>query len=381
MKAVAEAVGKAVRFPAIANYFWGESSSTNEPSGKAESVDACQESIRIRCSCDDSYCTSPDGSHPAKAVAVGAVAGGATGVAAVAAAVPIIQAVGFTANGIAAGSMAAGMMSSAAAASGGAIASGSTVAVCQSIGALGVLPGVIAGPVVLGAVAVGMAAPAVIGAFRSGRSEQQSADERSAKGENCWVIASEEDEGEVCVSRYDDEEAAREAFDKTACPRILFSPDHHEEQVGGLAARHGTIRRLMEKHYFCLATERARESGDRAFAAGNFKDATLCYTDAVTLHTCEPMTPSRLHVYYSNRSAALLELGDAPSALADAEQALELKPDWCDGFLCKGESLTRLGRFAEALGAYTDGIAIDGSNEAFLDRLRALKSKIADEAR
>ena len=50
----------------------------------------------------------------------------------------VLTTVGFGAAGIAANSIAAGMMSSAMAANAGTIASGSLVAVCQSVGVLGV---------------------------------------------------------------------------------------------------------------------------------------------------------------------------------------------------------------------------------------------------
>ncbi|XP_035023310.1 interferon alpha-inducible protein 27-like protein 2B [Hippoglossus stenolepis] len=49
----------------------------------------------------------------------------------------VLAAVGFTSAGIAAGSLAASMMSASAVASGGGVVAGGAVAVCQSIGAVG----------------------------------------------------------------------------------------------------------------------------------------------------------------------------------------------------------------------------------------------------
>jgi len=63
---------------------------------------------------------------------------------------------GFKATGIAAGSTAASMMSSAAIASGGAVKAGSLVAVCQSVGVVGL--GTIALPIAAVGGGVGYAA-------------------------------------------------------------------------------------------------------------------------------------------------------------------------------------------------------------------------------
>ncbi|XP_063882632.1 uncharacterized protein LOC135112272 [Scylla paramamosain] len=88
----------------------------------------------------------PEGEDPksdkkndvAKKIIIGTAVGGLVGVGAVVAAPFALAAAGFTSAGIAAGSLAASMMSSAAIANGGAIAAGSTVAVLQSIGAVGI---------------------------------------------------------------------------------------------------------------------------------------------------------------------------------------------------------------------------------------------------
>lgn len=126
-----------------------------------------------------------------------------------------------------------------------------------------------------------------------------------------------------------------------------------------------------------MAAEQAKERGNRAFSAGNFADAVSSFSEAIALHAREPAAPSNVHVYYSNRSAAYLKLGDAPRALADAEQCVTLKPDWPKGFSRKGAALYQLGRFADAQRAYTDGLALQGANPALLDGLRAVEAKLS----
>lgn len=58
------------------------------------------------------------------------------------------------------------------------------------------------------------------------------------------------------------------------------------------------------------------------------------------------MFDHELKVYYSNRSAAYLKLGDAKSkALKDAERCMELAPEW-------SKSFSRLGAAQHALRRY-----------------------------
>lgn len=125
-----------------------------------------------------------------------------------------------------------------------------------------------------------------------------------------------------------------------------------------------------------MAAEQAKDRGNRSFAAGNYADAVSCFSEAIALHERDPAASSNAHVYYSNRSAAYLKLGDAPRALADATQCVALKRDWPKAFSRQGAALFALGRFPEAKRAYSDGLALHGGNAALLDGLRAVEAKL-----
>ena len=56
-----------------------------------------------------------------------------------------------------------------------------------------------------------------------------------------------------------------------------------------------------------------------------------------------------IHIFYSNRSAAYMQIGDANKALEDAEQCKRLKPVWSKGYSRCGSALIALGRFREAV--------------------------------
>ena len=56
-----------------------------------------------------------------------------------------------------------------------------------------------------------------------------------------------------------------------------------------------------------------------------------------------------LPVFYSNRSAAYLQKGDADSALKDAESCIAAKPDWAKGYNRKGCAQHALKQYDEAI--------------------------------
>jgi len=61
-------------------------------------------------------------------------------------------------------------------------------------------------------------------------------------------------------------------------------------------------------------------------------------------------TQTRPQVYFSNRSAAYLKLGDAKSkALKDAQRCMELAPEWPKSFSRLGAAQHALGRFDGAV--------------------------------
>lgn len=121
-----------------------------------------------------------------------------------------------------------------------------------------------------------------------------------------------------------------------------------------------------------MAAEQAKTRGNRAFAAGLFSDAVACFSEALAVGPTDP----NVHVFYSNRSAALLKLHKADEALKDAEQCIALKPTWPKGYSRRGSALFALGRYADAYRAYKDGLSHDASNSGLLEGLRAVEAKL-----
>jgi len=110
-----------------------------------------------------------------------------------------------------------------------------------------------------------------------------------------------------------------------------------------------------------LFLEKVRQS-NIACQNGDFATAVQLYTDALLL---DPTN----HILYSNRSAARLKQGQFLMALQDATKARELCPQWPKAYFRQGVALQCLGRYGEALAAFSSGLAQDPNSKQLLNGL------------
>jgi len=104
----------------------------------------------------------------------------------------------------------------------------------------------------------------------------------------------------------------------------------------------------------------ARSRGAECFKQKDFRKAVEEYSAAIA---AAPASAEDLHTLYSNRSAALLSLGDNAAALADAQRCVELMPTWPKGWFRKGKGLRALGYFNEAVVAFREGHRLEPENK------------------
>lgn len=102
--------------------------------------------------------------------------------------------------------------------------------------------------------------------------------------------------------------------------------------------------------------EQAKANAYAAFSAGDFSTAVRHFSTAMSVG------PSN-YLLYSNRSAAYARLHQYSEALADAEKAVKLKPDWSRGYCRLGAAHVGLGQIDEAVTAYKKGLEFDPCDE------------------
>lgn len=96
--------------------------------------------------------------------------------------------------------------------------------------------------------------------------------------------------------------------------------------------------------------EEWKAKGNAALKEGKISDAIDSYGKAIAADGSN-------HVYYSNRSAAYLQQGNANMALEDAEACIGLNPDFAKGYSRKGAALHSLKRYNDSIAAYDQGLA------------------------
>jgi tetratricopeptide (TPR) repeat protein len=99
----------------------------------------------------------------------------------------------------------------------------------------------------------------------------------------------------------------------------------------------------------------AKELGNEAFKEKNLDEAVLQYTRGLERCQGTAQTEERSKLL-ANRSAAHAKLGNYEAALADAEEASRLQPDWPKAWARKGKALTCLQRHKAAASSYARGL-------------------------
>eukprot|EP00587_Corethron_hystrix_P006698 CAMPEP_0113326538 /NCGR_PEP_ID=MMETSP0010_2-20120614/18588_1 /TAXON_ID=216773 ORGANISM="Corethron hystrix, Strain 308" /NCGR_SAMPLE_ID=MMETSP0010_2 /ASSEMBLY_ACC=CAM_ASM_000155 /LENGTH=287 /DNA_ID=CAMNT_0000186903 /DNA_START=262 /DNA_END=1126 /DNA_ORIENTATION=+ /assembly_acc=CAM_ASM_000155 len=120
------------------------------------------------------------------------------------------------------------------------------------------------------------------------------------------------------------------------------------------------------------AAEKAKETGNKAFAAGEFSAAVTAYTEAIKLNRTN-------HVYYSNRSASHGALKNWTKAAADARECIKMSPLFIKGYYRLVTALLELNQLDDALRAVRSGLQLDSSNPQLEKLLRQIKVRKAAE--
>ena len=178
--------------------------------------------------------------------------------------------------------------------------------------------------------------------------------------------------------RLADEHAGSSADDSgVRCARCRCLPQEHvackEEGYDPASQVHVAARRKYDPQLL-PAEERAalfKARGDAAFKEKNFRTAYLEYTRAMEA------TPDN-HVILANRCQAYLKVGKTDLALADAERAVALAPEWVKGHYRLGSCLQQLDRHEEAVAAFESACALEGATKETTRALEEARRKRAD---
>jgi len=100
----------------------------------------------------------------------------------------------------------------------------------------------------------------------------------------------------------------------------------------------------------------ANENAEQCIAKRKDPEAVQFLDKAVLLDPNEPL-------YRVNRSEANLNSGNYEQALKDADQAIQLAPNWFKGYKKRGDTLYRWRRYDEAASAYCIAVQLEPNND------------------
>ncbi|WWC62097.1 uncharacterized protein I303_104687 [Kwoniella dejecticola CBS 10117] len=126
-------------------------------------------------------------------------------------------------------------------------------------------------------------------------------------------------------------------------------------------------------------TEADKKAAEALKAKGNSLMSTKLYDSAIEQYT-EAIKLYPNPVYYSNRAAAWGGLGKHENAIADAEKALDLDPNFAKAYSRLGHAHFSVGSYTDAVQAYEDGLKLDPSNNNMKTALATAKSKLAESS-
>lgn len=129
----------------------------------------------------------------------------------------------------------------------------------------------------------------------------------------------------------------------------------------------------VQKEMTAAAAELKRR-GNIEFGRGDYRHAAELFSRAIQL---EPNNA----VHLANRSLALLKLQRHDEALRDAEQVVEMRPDWSKAFYRQGAALQALERYTEAITSLERALSLDADNAKVKQAVEEAKNalKKADE--
>lgn len=111
-----------------------------------------------------------------------------------------------------------------------------------------------------------------------------------------------------------------------------------------------------------------KAQGNTAFVAKDYKTAIDFFTKAIEV------SESPNHVLFSNRSACHTSLKEFDLALKDAQECVQIKPDWSKGFNRVGAAQFGLGNLDESETAYKKALELDATNKAAKDGLQQVSN-------
>ncbi|XP_030383058.1 small glutamine-rich tetratricopeptide repeat-containing protein beta [Scaptodrosophila lebanonensis] len=118
---------------------------------------------------------------------------------------------------------------------------------------------------------------------------------------------------------------------------------------------------------FSTLAESMKNEGNRLMKDGKYNEALLQYNRAITF---DPKNP----IFYCNRAAAHIRLGDNERAVTDCKSALLYNTNYSKAYCRLGVAYSNLGKYNEAEQAYAKAIELEPDNQDYRNNLEVARN-------
>lgn len=108
--------------------------------------------------------------------------------------------------------------------------------------------------------------------------------------------------------------------------------------------------------------EQIKNEGNRLMKEGKYQEALIQYNRALTF---DPKNP----IFYCNRAAACIRLGENDRAVRDCKSALVYNPNYGKAYGRMGIAYSNLGKYDDAQSAYSKAIELEPDNQDYRTNL------------
>ncbi|XP_005182802.1 small glutamine-rich tetratricopeptide repeat-containing protein beta [Musca domestica] len=170
-----------------------------------------------------------------------------------------------------------------------------------------------------------------------------------------------------------EEEAVAEEQSQTTTAPAGETGSSDASSTSKVNSKEVNLYELFEMHYvernpeILKMTEAIKNEGNRLMKDGKYNEALLQYNRAITY---DPKNP----IFYCNRAAAYIRLGDNEKAITDCKSALVYNPNYGKAYGRLGIAYSNLGKYEEAQKAYAKAIDLEPENQDYRNNLEVARN-------
>ncbi|XP_059609732.1 small glutamine-rich tetratricopeptide repeat-containing protein beta-like [Phlebotomus argentipes] len=149
------------------------------------------------------------------------------------------------------------------------------------------------------------------------------------------------------------------------CLEAVYQPTHSDVNVWQLwRTAHDVITPVED-------AEALKNEGNRLMKEEKYQEALSNYNRAICIDVRNP-------IFYCNRAAAWIRLGDFDRAVVDAQMSLRYNPTYCKAHARLGDALVKMNRLEAAVSAFEEAVRLEPANVDYKSKLDITRQRLQE---